>query len=642
MSLDVKSLNALKDVLITSPTNGQVLTYESSTGLWKNGAGGGGGGSGTVTSVSVVTANGFSGSVANATTIPAITLTYTGPSGSSTIVNDTSTNALMYPTWVTANTGNLPLKVSSTTFGWNPSVPVLKIGDTSTNSFGQIQLTETRNGNTNITIYNKSAGSDATSSIFLQNDVTKRLDFVLCSSTYSTTSNLIGANSRIIVAAGSGGGNFIFGTEVDAPLYFVTNGNNIANIRMSITSAGVVSIGSTSYPGTVGANEVIYATSSNALGSSSGFTFNGTTLTVNTTTARLNILTSNAANPAFFVFSTNSITGYIGLENSSGNGFTTTGGIANALTFNMSQAKPIVFATTDITRWQITAAGDINGIGSGKNIIGNSDSGAILTISSTSNATKGNIYFGSSTGLNYSEVNKTLGIGVAASATTPLSITNATARITMLSSTASNACFVSFNANSIPTYVGIENSTGNGFTTTGGIANALTFNMSGAKPIVFCTSDAARWQVTSGGDFLAITDNTNDIGASGATRPRTGYFGTSIVTPVGTFATSVTSAALTFSNTSINTTAGDSATINASAGRFRKDTSGSTFTLTNSFITSSNTVVLLTWVTAGLTGGTKTSVAAGSGSAVITFEDPTTGIAAAPSANADINFTVIN
>ncbi len=37
-----------------------------------------GGALGTVTSVSVVTANGFSGSVANATTTPAITLTYNG------------------------------------------------------------------------------------------------------------------------------------------------------------------------------------------------------------------------------------------------------------------------------------------------------------------------------------------------------------------------------------------------------------------------------------------------------------------------------------------------------------------------------------------------------------------------------------
>ena len=39
-----------------------------------------------------------------------------------------------------------------------------------------------------------------------------------------------------------------------------------------------------------------------------------------------------------------------------------------------------------------------------------------------------------------------------------------------------------------------------------------------------------------------FTDNTVDIGASGATRPRTGYFGTSVIAPVGTFATSATSA----------------------------------------------------------------------------------------------------
>jgi hypothetical protein len=45
--------------------------------------GGGGGGSGTVTSVSVVTANGISGTVANPTTTPALTLTYT-PSGDCT------------------------------------------------------------------------------------------------------------------------------------------------------------------------------------------------------------------------------------------------------------------------------------------------------------------------------------------------------------------------------------------------------------------------------------------------------------------------------------------------------------------------------------------------------------------------------
>lgn len=42
-----------------------------------------------------------------------------------TIANDVTTNATMYPVWVTANTGNLPLKVSSTEMSWNPSTGVL-------------------------------------------------------------------------------------------------------------------------------------------------------------------------------------------------------------------------------------------------------------------------------------------------------------------------------------------------------------------------------------------------------------------------------------------------------------------------------------------------------------------------------------
>lgn len=37
------------------------------------------------------------------------------------ITDDTTTNATMYPTWVTANTGNLPQKVSSTKMSFNPS-----------------------------------------------------------------------------------------------------------------------------------------------------------------------------------------------------------------------------------------------------------------------------------------------------------------------------------------------------------------------------------------------------------------------------------------------------------------------------------------------------------------------------------------
>ena len=85
----------------------------------------------------------------------------------------------------------------------------------------------------------------------------------------------------------------------------------------------------------------------------------------------------------------------------------------------------------------------------------------------------------------------------------------------------------------------------------------------------------------------------------------------------------------------INTTAGDAATIDAPVGRFRKDTSGDAFTLTNSFITA-NSIIQLTPANAAIDGTATTwTVSAGVGSAVITFN-------AAPTANFDMNFFIIN
>jgi hypothetical protein len=43
----------------------------------------------------------------------------------SAITNDDTTNATMYPVWVTANTGNLPLKTSSGDITFNPSTGLL-------------------------------------------------------------------------------------------------------------------------------------------------------------------------------------------------------------------------------------------------------------------------------------------------------------------------------------------------------------------------------------------------------------------------------------------------------------------------------------------------------------------------------------
>ncbi len=53
-----------------------------------------------------------------------------GNATNTAITDDTSTNAAVFPTWVTANTGNLPQKVSSTIFTMNPSLGTFGFGTT--------------------------------------------------------------------------------------------------------------------------------------------------------------------------------------------------------------------------------------------------------------------------------------------------------------------------------------------------------------------------------------------------------------------------------------------------------------------------------------------------------------------------------
>jgi hypothetical protein len=102
---------------------------------------------------------------------------------------------------------------------------------------------------------------------------------------------------------------------------------------------------------------------------------------------------------------------------------------------------------------------------------------------------------------------------------------------------------------------------------------------------------------------------------------------------------SLSSGSFTVGSKVIDVTAGDAVTINSTAGRFRKDNSGSVFTLTNSFITA-NSVIVLTSSTTGITTGYHLACVAGAGSAVITFE--TAGVAAAPNTNYDVNFIIMN
>jgi hypothetical protein len=76
---------------------------------------------------------GFAGTATNAT--------------NTAITDDTTTNAVMYPTWVTANSGNLPQKVTSTKLSFNPSTGAL----TSTSFVGAFSGTATNATNIAIT-----------------------------------------------------------------------------------------------------------------------------------------------------------------------------------------------------------------------------------------------------------------------------------------------------------------------------------------------------------------------------------------------------------------------------------------------------------------------------------------------------------
>ena len=94
-----------------------------------------------------ITATTFIGALSgNATTATTAT---TGTNATNTaITDDTTTNATMYPTWVTANTGNLPQKVTSTKLTFNPStgnlIATTHNGLTITTTTGTFTLTNAK------------------------------------------------------------------------------------------------------------------------------------------------------------------------------------------------------------------------------------------------------------------------------------------------------------------------------------------------------------------------------------------------------------------------------------------------------------------------------------------------------------------
>ena len=72
-----------------------------------------------------------------------------------------------------------------------------------------------------------------------------------------------------------------------------------------------------------------------------------------------------------------------------------------------------------------------------------------------------------------------------------------------------------------------------------GAARGLVFGTAGSAPLFFQTGGLSRFEISASGHFVATTDNTYDIGANGANRPRNVY-----VAGLGSFANYVSAGGL--------------------------------------------------------------------------------------------------
>lgn len=132
-----------------------------------------------------------------------------------------------------------------------------------------------------------------------------------------------------------------------------------------------------------------------------------------------------------------------------------------------------------------------------------------------------------------------MGLGAAADGTKELLVTGTTNTPVKIVGTANSTSGVILGAYATNT-AGIWTANVTPSTTNYALAadSNNTFINAAAGAVYFSIADVAKWKVDAAtGHFYAQTDNQNDIGASGATRPRTGYFGTSLVAPTATLAT---------------------------------------------------------------------------------------------------------
>lgn len=127
-------------------------------------------------------------------------------------------------------------------------------------------------------------------------------------------------------------------------------------------------------------------------------------------------------------------------------------------------------------------------------------------------------------------------------------------------------------------------------TVDGGTATTVTgLNIGASGGSSNYAIDVTAGTVRLADPLIFTADNTKDIGASAATRPRTGYFGTSVIAPTGTFATAANAAAYQTA-TNCADSAGAAACGSAAAGAFVTDAAGTSTVVSTSAVTANSQI----------------------------------------------------
>jgi hypothetical protein len=231
-------------------TNGQALVWNSFTNLWENNSvfpaqtGNAGkvlttngttvswvtvSGSGTVTSVSVVTANGVSGSVATATTTPAITLTLGAITPSSVAATGTVTGSNLSGT----NTGNQTISLTGDVTGSGTGSFATTLATVSIAKGGTGQTTAPNAINALVPTQTGNAGKVLTTNGSV-------VSWVTVSGSGSVTSVAIAGNNGISIVSGSPittAGTITLGLGAITPTSVAATGT-ISGSNFSGTSSG--------------------------------------------------------------------------------------------------------------------------------------------------------------------------------------------------------------------------------------------------------------------------------------------------------------------------------------------------------------------------------------------------------------------